>query len=131
MAAGNGTVIGVPEKVIIANFTDEVNDTVLNCTVQQGDIETDTVWEIIPGQVDAAKFRILGDGRRENSNSNSIYGNKMSISAELMKKLDGVIIYCGSHAHPRQAKFEFHIKGKPLSGWSNSSCNTCDGIFLP
>ena len=111
MVKGDGTVIGVSNNhIIIARFTDELNNhpTVLSCAVQQGDIRTDTVWE---PHAHVTKFDISGDGSQVNSNSDSVHGNSMSISAKLIKELDGVTLYCGSHAHPRQAKFEFHIKG--------------------
>ena len=118
MVKGNGILTGVPNNyVIVANFIDELYDhhTVLNCTVQQGDVRTDTVWEIIGyphNNIIITKLHIFGDGHRVNTDSDSIYGNHMSITAELMRELDEVNVSCGSHAHPRQAKFEFHIKGK-------------------
>ena len=114
MVIGNGTVTGIPNNhVIIARFTDELKDnhTVLNCTVQQGNIQTDTVWNVT-GYPDVTKFRIFGDGHRPSSNLDSMYGNNMSISAELMSELDGVNVSCGSHGDPHQATFEFHIKSK-------------------
>ena len=109
--AGVGTVIGVPDNhVIIANFTDELNDTTLNCTVEYEGIQTDTMWK--PDDI-VAKSHVFGDGRRASSNkSDPIYGNHLTISADLMRELDGMNVSCGSHANPHQAIFDFHIQGK-------------------
>ena len=104
---GIGTVVDVPNNhVIIANFTDELKDTVLNCTVRNG-VQTDTVWS-----PDVVKSHISGDGHRVSAACDSTYGNHMNVSAESMKKLNGVNVSCGSHVEPYQATFEFHICGK-------------------
>ena len=109
---GAGTVIGVPDNhVIIARFTDELNSMVLNCTVQQGVIQTDTVWNVT-GYSGVSRFIIFGDGDRPSSKLDSVYGNHMNINAELMSELDGVNVSCGSHEHPHQAIFEFHVQSK-------------------
>ena len=112
MVIGIGNVIEIPNNHVTAKFTDELSDhdTVLNCTVQQGGIRTDTVWNVV-GYPDATKFHIFGDGHQPSSKLDYIYGNKMNISAELMSELDRVNVSCGSHENPHQAIFEFHIKG--------------------
>ena len=112
MIVGSESVIRVPNNhVIIAKFIDELTNILLNCTVQKGDIQADTVWDVA-GYPDITKFHIFSDGRQVPSKFDPIHGNHVSISAELMMELDGVIVYCGSHAHPHQAKFEFHVESK-------------------
>ena len=108
---GNGTVVDVLNNhVIIARFTDELSDIVLNCTVENEGIQTDTVW--MPDDI-VAKSHIFGDGRRASSNkSDSIYGNHLNVSAELMRGLDEVNVTCGSHENSSQVIFEFHILSK-------------------
>ena len=107
--AGAGTVTGVQDNhVVIARFSDELSDITLNCTVANEGIQTDTVWK----PDDDIKSHIRGDGRRESSKSDSTYGNLLSISADLMRELDGVNVSCGSHTNPHQAIFEFHVQGK-------------------
>ena len=114
ITTGAGTVTGVPDNhVVIARFTDELSDTTLNCTVENEGIQTDTVWK--PDDI-VGKSHIFGDGHRS-SKCDSIYGNHLTISAELMKGLDGKSVYCGSHANPHQAIFEFHIQGKFCPGF--------------
>ena len=82
----------------------------MNCTVKNESIQTDTVWK--PDDF-IVKSHIFGDGRRASSNeSDSIYGNHLTISAELMRGLDEVNVSCGSHKNSSQAIFEFHILGK-------------------
>ena len=122
--AGAGTVTGVPDNhVIIARFTDELSDITLKCTVENKGIQTDTVWK--PDDIVAESY-IFGDGRRASSNrSDSTYGNHLTISAELMKGLDGKSVSCGSHANPHQAIYEFHIQGKFCPGLNLHGLSTC------
>ena len=102
---GAGIVTGFPyHNKVIAHFVGDKNSARLNCTVMNGDVQTDTVWSIrykgseqIQRVQNNDLFQISGNRRRSSLESNFNYGNYMNIVHCFVKELDGAIIFCGSY----------------------------------
>ena len=76
-----------------------------------GDIQTNTIWSIrnkADQNIDDT-FNVSEAHRLANSDT---YGSNLTIPDCSRKDLDGVMIYCGSHADRTQVLFEFKICGK-------------------
>ena len=113
---GAGNVTGVPKNhVIIARFTDELElGTTLKCTVEYGDIQTDTAWTVDNYKGNTIVHEDIANfgGFRIHGEKMAIGENLMDISGEVMKDLNGTTVYCGSHTNRYQAKFDIHTCGR-------------------
>lgn len=124
MTVGDGNVIGVPNnRVVYMWFTDDVefNDTILNCTVTNQDVRTDTIWSVenykgsaervLVTKINDPLFTNRDDGHRRNAQTKD-FGNLIEIRAAVLKELSNVVFHCGSHINPFQATFEVQMAGE-------------------
>ena len=101
---------------VISHFEGEGEKCELSCVVKCNDIQTDTVWSIenYLGKTELQvitsddTFEISGDQRPL---PESHYGNRLKIHDCSSKKLNGTILYCGSHVNRTQAVFELKVCG--------------------
>ena len=117
--AGNVTEFD-DNNTVIACFKGEGESHDLNCTVKNGDTQTDTVWSVdnykgkegLQTITNDEIFQISGDQCQTNSEFN--HGNYLGIRNCSVIGLDRVTVHCGSHANPKQALVKFKVCGKLL-----------------
>ena len=117
--AGDVTNSDPDNNTIITRFEGKGESCELNCTVKNDGTQTDTVWSIenymgkrkLPVVPDD-KFEISGDQRPLPELN---YGNHLKIHNCSSKKLNGTILYCGSHENPQQRRFEIKVCGMLLN----------------
>ena len=127
MCLGTGLINGDSDSKVIAHFIDEGESLNLSCAVtfmygENYSIQTDTIWSIenyYPNQTEDLPtikndtiFLVSGNQRSSISGSESHYGNNLMISDCSRIELNEAIVYCGSHAAPKQVQYKFKVCGE-------------------
>ena len=113
---GNITESVPDNNPVISHFEGEGEKCELSCVVKCNDIQTDTVWSYKNGSAKLLKvngdhniFYIYGNYRPK---SQSHYSNHLQIKDCSVWELDGITLYCGSHANLEQAFFNLKVCGE-------------------
>ena len=113
------TQVDPPSGSVIVNFEGTLNAATLNCSVtsSQG-IRISTQWTLVHFRGSAASVTINNAAPELFSFSgdpvpgfNYTYENSLTV-LNLTSDLDGVTVYCGTGAQPRQANFTLKIYRK-------------------
>ena len=94
---------------VIAHFVGDKNSARLSCSVMNGDVQTDTVWNVTyrdGTKIERIKsnelFKISGYMRQSGLESNLTYENYLDVIEYSVRELNGAVISCGSYASPSQ-----------------------------